>query len=709
MNVHFLKFYKTSFLFLFIASFFSCTEIITEQSPTQTVTQVTYCEVSFSVNGDNDSSSRAAELKNLEKEKLYYTVDVIKENGTTEKTYPESGAWTYSELYKAKLRLSSGNWKFTLNAYNNEEKSILVLTSGQTPMAIKAGTNTIKFEMKEPVDGTGDFTMKMTLGSDVNEVTATLCHLDGTDVTAEELGSETVGDIKQIWPKSKFTTSDDGKTSYVEYNIKNIKKGYYMVRWEFSKENDKPQTFNSLATVVTGCANSDSYDLSEEARKNPDVVSYYSVSYDLNVDDESLVNLPEGITLKDTKLYKEGDDVKIITFELVREGYDFVGWRPDSTHIYEVPENKDSSVTFKMQTANVKLTASWIPSNSTKYTVRHWNQKLNEAGTAAAGTDTTITEPTAPRESATCVDYELKNTTTQYGTTEKETKSEVEPNTGFTAQPVIEKTIAADGSTVVDIFYNRNLNTAYIVRHHLQDLNDAGTAAKGTTPESDYSPNSENTRTGITGAWTSASAKTYIGYTKQAFEQQAIAADGSTVIDIYYNRNNYAVEYNDGVENETITVPETKDWCYGSKVTVATDIPTRTGYTFIGWGITANATEPTYSSGATFTMETNRVTLYALWKENAVKITVSWENNIEIPPFTYKISGEDNNCITFTAPEGYDQCDWYVSTSASKAASGSEYVWDTTLVTSGTYYVTLVAKNSAGKTRSSTIIVEVNK
>ena len=1115
MNVCFLKFYKTCFLFLFIASLFSCTEVITEQETVQNVTQNTYCEVSFSLNGNGDSSSRAAELKQLVKDELYYTVDVIKENGTTEKTYPESGAWTYSELYKAKLRLSAGKWKFTLKAYNDDKKSILVLISGQTSMEIKAGTNRIKFEMKEPVDGIGDFTMKMTLGSDVNEVTAKLCHLDGTDVTTEELGSiwsESDGKIEQSWLKTDFTTSDDGKTSYVEYNIKNIKKGYYMVCWKFSKENEnEPQTFNSLATVVTGCTNSDSYDVREDANKNPDVVSYYSVFYDLNVEDESLVKLPDGITLKDTKLYKEGDDVKIITFELVREGYIFDGWKVSETLIYHCPENTENPVTFVMPSENIKLIAVWVSDTSTEYKVCHWQQKLNDekkavltdyelmdtkighgetekitnataeiypgftaraitqqtikadgntvvnvyydrnentiykvkhhlqelkpdgtdvmgsshetdykldsdnieeksgiTGTWSAasgkssysgfkvqnitqqeingngttvvdvyydrisyklsysdgvgenikveddknyyfetkvtaaskadrtgyyfegwkrsdtgvilvagadftmpagnltltaqwteksntaykvrywkqklndektdvlGTDKTITEPTSAGENAICQHYEFagtesltgttkaktqakttpssinidftgfstdfdtinnqkeiaadgstivdifynricyavsydggvvgetitvspskdwyygstvtvaqastrqgytmanwnrsdineavmaggtfempaenlvltatwtantntiytvkhylqnldevgKDTTTDYtedetaretktGTTLSDTKAEAKTYTGFTAQNIVQQTIKADVSTVVNIYYNRNSNTAYTVRHHLQDLNDEETAAKGTTPESDYSPDSENTRTGITGAWTSASAKTYTGYTKQAFEQQAIAADGSTVIDIYYNRNNYAVEYNDGVENETITVPETKDWCYGSKVTVATDIPTRTGYTFLGWTTsTTDTSAATYSAGDKFKMEAKSVTLYARWTKNALpggNITITKNEYSDMVIFDYELTRTNKNVLTFTGANGYSSYTWWIGNSESAVSTEKTYNWDTSTVLAGTYDVTLIATDSNGSPRSQTMTIVIGK
>ena len=51
----------------------------------------------------------------------------------------------------------------------------------------------------------------------------------------------------------------------------------------------------------------------------------------------------------------------------------------------------------------------------------------------------------------------------------------------------------------------------------------------------------------------------------------------------------------------------------GSALTLATDVPTREGYTFLGWATSKNATSAQYKSGATYTAESS-VTLYAVWQ-----------------------------------------------------------------------------------------------
>ena len=51
------------------------------------------------------------------------------------------------------------------------------------------------------------------------------------------------------------------------------------------------------------------------------------------------------------------------------------------------------------------------------------------------------------------------------------------------------------------------------------------------------------TLSGTTDTLTEAAAKTVAGFTAQSFQQKNIAGDGSTVVDIYYNRNSYGVSY----------------------------------------------------------------------------------------------------------------------------------------------------------------------
>lgn len=97
------------------------------------------------------------------------------------------------------------------------------------------------------------------------------------------------------------------------------------------------------------------------------------------------------------------------------------------------------------------------------------------------------------------------------------------------------------GTTTYYAQWTANTNTKYTVEHYLQKLNK--------TDEYDLKE-TENNLTGTTGELTNAQAKSYDGFTAQPFEQKEIAGDGTTVVKIYYTRNNYQYEVQYWYENE---------------------------------------------------------------------------------------------------------------------------------------------------------------
>ena len=80
--------------------------------------------------------------------------------------------------------------------------------------------------------------------------------------------------------------------------------------------------------------------------------------------------------------------------------------------------------------------------------------------------------------------------------------------------------------------WTANANTRYTVIHWLENADD-----------NEYSYRESETRTGATGAQTSAAAKSYTGFTAQDITQQTIAGDGSTIVSVYYKRNVYNVRF----------------------------------------------------------------------------------------------------------------------------------------------------------------------
>lgn len=107
-----------------------------------------------------------------------------------------------------------------------------------------------------------------------------------------------------------------------------------------------------------------------------------------------------------------------------RPGFSFEGWYEES----------GKQFTFGSPlTSNITLTASWKSNTSTKYTVIHWQEKADESG------------------------WSLHETETKTGGTDAQTAAAAKSYDGFTAQTITQQTINGDGSTIVNVYYKRNV------------------------------------------------------------------------------------------------------------------------------------------------------------------------------------------------------------------------------------------------------------
>ncbi len=98
-------------------------------------------------------------------------------------------------------------------------------------------------------------------------------------------------------------------------------------------------------------------------------------------------------------------------------------------------------------------------------------------------------------------------------------------------------TLKADFSTLtsdttVYAKWKPNSNTTYHVIHFWENADDNG-----------YSFHEYETKTGTTDGKTSATAKSYPGFTAQKITQEVIKGDGSTIVKVYYKRNVYEVKF----------------------------------------------------------------------------------------------------------------------------------------------------------------------
>lgn len=97
------------------------------------------------------------------------------------------------------------------------------------------------------------------------------------------------------------------------------------------------------------------------------------------------------------------------------------------------------------------------------------------------------------------------------------------------------------------------------------------------------------------------------------------SANASITLYAVWKANTYTVKYN---ANGGSGAPGNQTKTYGVPLTLSTTKPTRTNYTFKGWGTSASATTATYPAGGSYTAN-SAITLYAVWELAYTKPKIS--------------------------------------------------------------------------------------
>lgn len=194
-------------------------------------------------------------------------------------------------------------------------------------------------------------------------------------------------------------------------------------------------------------------------------------------------------------------------------------------------------------------------------------------------------------------------------------------------------------------------NVNYTVIHYQQNLND-----------DKYTEAARETKQGLTNSTVPEVAKTYEGFYALLYEKPNIAADGSTVVEIYYDRYYYLMNFDldGGYGVEPIYAR------YGTKIgTVGT--PTKAGYTFSGWSLdgtnvvtlpkTMPAENRTYK--AVWTSDATAKVTVVFWGENADDEEYSYIRSMQVvatPGVSYSYDGSTLTCPLAEHSHGTSKC-----------------------------------------------------
>jgi uncharacterized repeat protein (TIGR02543 family) len=182
-------------------------------------------------------------------------------------------------------------------------------------------------------------------------------------------------------------------------------------------------------------------------------------------------------------------------------------------------------------------------------------------------------------------------------------------------------------------------------------------------------------------------------------------ANAAATLYAVWKANTYTVTYN---ANGGTGAPSNQTKTYGKTLTLSSTKPTRTNYTFKGWGTSASATTATYSAGGSYSTNAN-ITLYAVWELSYTKpkITSMVVNRCDS---SGNISDDGTYCqVTFIWKTTYTPknilIEWssgsgeYGSktvSSSSTSAQNTQIVGDGVLSTEATWTIRVTVADSGG-------------
>lgn len=148
------------------------------------------------------------------------------------------------------------------------------------------------------------------------------------------------------------------------------------------------------------------------------------------------------------------------------------------------------------------------------------------------------------------------------------------------------------------------------------------------------------TRTGYSfNKWNTASGGTGTSYASGA----SYTSNASATLYAQWTANTYKVTYNAN-GGSLGSVPSSQTKTYGVNLTLSTATPTRTNYTFKGWGTSSSATTVSYAKGATYTSNAS-ITLYAIWELSYTKPTISNFNVARYDAATSKTKDDGTSAL----------------------------------------------------------------
>lgn len=469
-------------------------------------------------------------------------------------------------LEQAAFPVVMGVWSFNLTA----QKDGTVLSSAVS-IEITDTTSTLYFDLQwdnTAISGTGSLSFEF----DYNEAP----NKNLVDHVTGQLYSYSVstGESTEINDDEYKEKNLDISSSKVTYSLADVAAGNYkiMIRL-YDDEGNLLMRYPEMAIITGGQVSSSSKSVSM-------LESVYTITYVYN---RTGYELDAAFTLleKYTRFTFENPYYLPNADDLTCQGYTFVEWYEDAAltlPVYSISAAKSGDLTFY---------AKWAPNTNTRYTIKHWKQKLDALSTEHSETNYSLD----PEDEEICT-----------GTTDAYVVPVAQAFDGFTAPEQddldsLRTTIKPDGTTEFNLYYRRN---SYSVTYMDSDGNTIGapeTYLYGATVDVDFTITPTRLAYDFDG-WSAGGGNVYKSTGTTSFTMGAAAVQlvpqwksHPYLVKLHYNGGTYNGESAYSIILD-VDCQESDDNCFDPTEIV----PTKTHYTFDGWYVDGRLTQ-VYTGG----------------------------------------------------------------------------------------------------------------
>ena len=465
-------------------------------------------------------------------------------------------------------------------------------------------------------------------------------NIDGNKITSVPKGSFGEKTLYAKWKLTTYTISynlnggtlaegDENPTYYTVESETIILNSPTRSTYVFDGWYSNGKKYEKILHGTTG-------DLTLSAKWTP--IAIYAVSFNANASD---------VTGSMSNIYAYSQtSVTLPENAFARSGYIFMGWATLSSG--EKVYDDKAQITLS---GNLILYAVWLEESYVPYTVQHLLQNAEDD------------------------DYTLTATETKYGKILAQTNAQAKTYEHFTAAPIVQKKLPVEGTTYIQVLYDREIVTLRFDSANGDEVQ----SASGKWGAS-YTKPQEPERFGYTfKKWSPALPDT--------LESKTCTAQWTPIP--------YSISYEgiDDAENPNTSTAYTIE----SEITLQN--AKKTGYTFLGWyDGSKKVTEIPLGS-------TGNITLTAQWKENALSPMVTLDSVASQIP-TLAITLEAG---IFTATGGFKTYLWKIDGKVAQNGSGNTYTPDASELSGGHHNITLFVTAENGTYNSATAVFTVNK